>query len=236
MAKDERLWMRFPIDMHRDPKVSRLTDKEFRTFFEMNGEARLEGNDGAFTIEDAEFRWAADVLDALVRSHPTEPLVVKTADSYVLRRFARHQFTEADRERLAEISRRNGQKGGRPRTTETQKPKKTQSKPGGTQSKPESESESELDKDLDMTTTVSQSSHETYRANVTDSTDVHVDLLSLMKNIRQVCDIEVTADEADAYARHVLGKARKTVDNPDAYVTGSVRWEETTKWIEKHRK
>lgn len=111
MAKDERLWMRFPIDMHRDMKVTRLPVEVRWTFFEMNGEARLERNDGVFSHEDAEFRWPVEHLTALVASHPTEPLVVKTPDAYVLRRYAKHQFTEADREALADKRAEAGKAG-----------------------------------------------------------------------------------------------------------------------------
>ena len=84
MAKDERLWMRFPIDMHRDPKVMRLDDKAFRTFFEMNGEARLEGNDGVFTIEDAEFLWDVRHLETLCVSHPIHPLLHRSEGTYTI--------------------------------------------------------------------------------------------------------------------------------------------------------
>lgn len=99
--KDSRLYMTFPIDTHRHPKFRRLSPEAKWAFFEMNGEARLEDNDGVFDAEEAEFLWGADVLDALVKSHPSRPLVVREGDKYVIREYAKHQLTRADRERMS---------------------------------------------------------------------------------------------------------------------------------------
>lgn len=101
MPRDSRLYMTFPIDIHRHPKFKRLTVGAKWTFVEMNGEARIEENDGIFTHEEAEFMWSVKHLNELVKSHPSRPLVVKTADSYVIRDYAEHQLTRADREDLS---------------------------------------------------------------------------------------------------------------------------------------
>lgn len=115
MPKDKRLYMTFPIDFHRHPKIDRLPVDVRWTFVEMNGEARIADNDGVFDAAEAEFLWPAEHLDALVSSHPSKPLLVRDGDTYVIREYAAHQHTKADREAIAERNRTNGALGGRPR-------------------------------------------------------------------------------------------------------------------------
>lgn len=240
-GKDQRMWMRFPIDMHRDPKVTRLSDAAFRVFFEMNGEARLEGNDGVFAVEDAEFRWPPEHLEALVKSHPREPLVVRDGDSYVLRRFARHQLTEADRAHLAQVSRENGRRGGRPRKNpETQNnPEVTQAYPSVTQAKAESESESEKE----LPPTPSQSSPVSERASEqTDVTDIHLGIISGMgvdaSKVRAAIESELGQVPSSSDLARVCAVAltdrdeSKKLRNATGYVVASVKnREDRGKWL-----
>ena len=134
MPRDQRLYMTFPIDFHRHPKVARLSDAAFRAFVEANGESRIAESDGVIESDNAEFLWSKTALDELVSSHPSRPLMTRREDAYVIRDYADHQFTTADKERLAQISRENGAKGGRPRNPE--KPAQVISEPRVTQSKP----------------------------------------------------------------------------------------------------
>lgn len=102
MPRDKRLYMTFPIDFWTHPKVSRLSDAAFRAFVESNGHSRMIESDGHIEAEDAEFMWQPDVLAELLRSHPTRPLMLRSGDEYVLRDYAEHQFTKADRDALTE--------------------------------------------------------------------------------------------------------------------------------------
>lgn len=106
MPKDQRLYMTFPIDFWTHPKVARLSDAEFRVFVEMNGHSRMIDSDGRVEVEDAEFMWDASALQNLAKSHPTRPLVFRDGDSYVLRDYAEHQMTKADRDALTEKRRK----------------------------------------------------------------------------------------------------------------------------------
>jgi hypothetical protein len=96
--------MTFPNDIHRHPKVARLSVEARWAFVEMNGEARLADNDGLFTVEDALYYWPADLLAELCSSHPTRPLVVfnAAANTYLIRDYAEHQQTKAEREALTD--------------------------------------------------------------------------------------------------------------------------------------
>lgn len=103
MPRDQRLYMTFPIDFWKHPKVSRLSDAAFRAFVESNGYSRERESDGVLEADDAEFLWSAEALAELVKSHPTRPLMFRNDDSdYVLRDYAEHQFTKADRDELTE--------------------------------------------------------------------------------------------------------------------------------------
>ena len=225
MAKDERLWMRFPIDMHRHPLFLKLDADVRWTFVEMNGEARIARNDGIFQEADAEFMWPVEHLTALVTSHPRRALVLHKDGCYIIREYGQHQFTEADREALAEISRTNGKKGGRPKTrgnpAETQPGygqvrNGTQANPEVTRSIAESESESEID-DYSNTGSVSPVDD---RARVLGLTDRGI--ASIINAVNLHCDIEPTGAEAVELGAHILGKARTAVKSPAAYVRNAI--------------
>lgn len=102
--------MTFPIDFWKHEKVRRLSDAAFRAFVEMNGHSRERETDGVIGVEDAEFIWDASALQELCKSHPTRPLLYMDAETYVLRDYAEHQFTKADRDDLSEKRRKAAEK------------------------------------------------------------------------------------------------------------------------------
>ena len=122
MPRDGRLFMTFPNDFPWHYKVQRLPVEAKWAFVEMNGYSRMNDLDGIIPVEDADFMWTREVMDLLVASHPSRPLVLRDGENYVLRDYGEHQQTKAERERLAEVSRANGARGGRPRKN----PDKTQ--------------------------------------------------------------------------------------------------------------
>lgn len=145
MPRDKRLYMTFPIDFHRHPKLARLPVDVRWAFVEMNGEARIADNDGMFEAEEAEFLWGRDVLDQLVGSHPSRPLVERVNGGYQIREFAEHQQTRADREARSATNSENGRKGGRPRKNRTETESVTtgnRTEPTETQSQSQSQSQS----------------------------------------------------------------------------------------------
>lgn len=113
MPRDKRLYMTFPNDVHRHPKIMRLSLEARWAFIEMNGEARIADNDGVFSRDEAEFLWPQAVLDELCSSHPSRPLVVRDGETYVIRDYAEHQQTRAEREELSAKKAAAGAKGGR---------------------------------------------------------------------------------------------------------------------------
>lgn len=237
MPRDARLYMTFPIDFHRHPKLTRLPVDVRWTFVEMNGEARLADNDGRFSAEDAEFMWSADHLTALLTSHPSRPLVVRDGTDYVIRDYGEHQETRATREERVRRNRENGAKGGRP----PKNPPATDPKPAGfpfgtdpqpteTQTKAESESESE---GLLPRLTESQSSSNRARVStdpipISASTKRAADRLGVtslrgvVDAIHTHCGVKVTSDQAYQVALWILEKRDTPPAAPQRYVTGAI--------------
>lgn len=227
MPRDQRLYMTFPNDFHRHPKLQKLPVEVRWTFVEMVGEARLADNDGRFTAEDAEFMWPISHLDALAASHPTRPLVVRERDGgdYVIRDYAEHQQTRAEREALAEKRAEAGRKGGLAKSQASAKPVPSREK----QTQAESESESEDFYSL------SKSQSSSNRARV--STDaIHVPEMTRklaarrgVSNLRSVVDaivrhtgVTVDANGALQVALWILDKPSTAPSAPQRYVTGAI--------------
>lgn len=237
MPRDSRLYMTFPNDIHRHPKITRLTPDVRWAFIEMNGEARIADNDGVFAVDDAEFTWGKSTMDALVGSHPTRPLVLRVGETYVIRDYAEHQETRAAREERRARNAANGAKGGRPKknpgVTESVSggfPDVTESQANETHTKAESESESE-----DFYSP-SKSQSRSNRARVsTDAIEVSewTRKLAAQKGItslRVVVDAihshtscTVTADQAWQLCVLLLDKAKTFPTAPQRYVLKCVR-------------
>lgn len=200
MPADRRLYMTFPIDVHRHPKVRRLPADVRWTFVEMNGEARIADNDGVFAQEEAEFLWPVEHLQALVASHPTRPLVQFTDGRYVIRDYAEHQQTRAERERLAAVSRENGRKGGRPR--------KNPAEPAETEQEP-----SRVIEPADPVPPIIRTM--AAQAGITS-------IEAVVEQIRKHTSRTVAPGAAVAIAKHLLDKARQHPRAPQRYVHGAI--------------
>lgn len=238
MPRDSRLYMTFPNDFHRHPKIKRLPVKVRWAFVEMNGEARIADNDGVFAAEDADFEWSPEIMDALCNSHPTRPLVERRGDTYVIRDYAEHQETRAAREQRRATNAANGAKGGRPRKNPAQTepkpnglPMGTESQANETQHKAESESESESEDFYSPSKSQSRSN----RARVsTDAIEVSEMTRRLaaqrgITSVRAVVDAihrhtsaTVNADQAFQVSVWILDKRSTPPDAPQRYVTGAI--------------
>lgn len=232
MAKDKRLFTQIVVDFHRHPKITRLPVEVRWTFIEMLGEARIADNDGVFASEDAEFMWPVAHLEALLGSHPSRPLLVKNdAGCYVIRDYAEHQQTRAEREELARIARENGAKGGRPRKPRGN-PAVTQgvsdqnpTEPSGTQTKPESESESELEIERLLTKSVSL---DVTRASKTDglensSTSRPVDPRRIAELVETICDTVIDESAALRLSKWIVEQSPAPVRYPHAYTERAIK-------------
>lgn len=236
MPEDKRLYMTFPIDMHRHPKVSRLPVSVRWTFFEMNGEARIADNDGVFSEAEAEYLWPRKHLEALASSHPERPLVVHENGSYVIRDYAEHQETRAAREARAERNRANGSRGGRPKN-----PVGSESVAGRKRNEPkitQSQSQSQS-KDLTDTTYLPQVSPEIHaRANGPTSEERTLATRAGIKNLEKVhAELQAAVGEPLSFravpelVEAICKRSKAPVRNVDGYVFTAckdpvdVRWD-----------
>lgn len=246
MHKDKREWMRFPIDMHREQIITRLDPAVRWTFVEMNGEARIERNDGVFERDHAEFLWPVEHLTALVKSHPVDPLVSFADEKYVITKYAKHQFTEADREDLRAKRAAAGAAGGKAKASSSKglaSAKQTlasakQKLANASKAKQNlAESESESDKELKDYDLSSQSglSHVT-RASDFDSTD-GIELIQWMLE-HEVLIPSPTLDETEAWGDAVLARARGRVDKPIGYLKRVIERtpDEINAWFVEYRR
>jgi hypothetical protein len=226
MPRDSRLYMTFPIDMHRHPKLQRLDPAIRWTFVEMNGEARIADNDGRFTADEAEYLWPIEHLDALVRSHPTKPLVYRDPDTgdYVIREYAKHQQTRSAREELSRKRSEAGRRGGlaKSQANASQVPSPIR------QTQAESESEDYYLR------TKSQSSSKRAR----DSTDSLVvsamtqrlagqrgiaSLEAIADSVAVNCRLTIDADQAYQLAVRILDRAKQPPAAPERYVLAAIK-------------
>lgn len=147
MPRDQRLYMTFPIDFWMHPKIAPLSDAAFRVFVEINGYSRMQDLDGRIPVAMAKKNWRSRAIAELLANHPERPSLSVDGDEYVIWNYDEHQLTRADRERLAEVSRTNGAKGGRPKRNPDETQPGSESNLGQTRAKAESESESESEID-----------------------------------------------------------------------------------------
>lgn len=224
MPRDRRLYMTFPIDFHRHPKVTRLPPEVRWTFVEMNGEARIAKNDGVFLVDEAEFMWPAEHLAALVSSHPTKPLLTTDGERYTIRDYAEHQFTEADREELSRKRAEAGAKGGKARANA----KHLLSKPEQTQAESESESgdstKTHMSQSLDNRARDSTDSFEVSEVTAGMASRAGIsNLRGIRDAIAQHLDMRPDPFAVMAVSAHLLDKAKTYPDSPERYVIGCIK-------------
>ncbi len=227
MPKDQRLYVTYPIDMHRHPKLSRLSVEARWAFVEMNGEARIADNDGRFSAEDAEFLWPVRLLEELATSHPARPLVMRDTDTgeYLIREYAEHQQTRAEREALSAKRAEAGRKGGKSRASGKQMLSPSE--------QPQAESESESESE-DLTDYLQSQSN---LSRATDSTDSEAiarstertaaafgitSLAAIQDVIEKHTGRRLDGRGAFAVARWLLGKAKGEPKVPQRYVIRAV--------------
>lgn len=209
MPRDRRLYMTFPIDFHRHPKVQRLSDAAFRAFVEANGESRIAETDGRLEGPDAEFMWSAETLAELVASHPSRPLLMRDGEAYVLRDYAEHQFTKADRDNLSAKRARAGSLGGKAKASAKQVPSNAQ------QDVAEIGIETDIDGYVPEVSLVSSEVETTSRPEITFLCELLADL------------IEANGSKRPAIGKNWVDAARLLIDKdgrrPDQ-IERAIRW------------
>lgn len=230
--KDERLYMTFPNDMHRHPKIARLPVEVRWTFVEMNGEARIADNDGRFTAEEAEFLWPEAHLRALLTSHPTRPLLVRDGTDYVIREYAKHQQTRADREELSRKRAEAGRKGGQAKGGQAKGQASVKQVLSGSEADAGKQKHSQSHSHSQRTTTyVSESQSLDNRARSDEKLSTTEERMAAQFGVqpervqRKVADqlgINLPLRSALSVAVHILSKPAQAPRTPMPYVLGAI--------------
>ena len=232
MPRDARLYMTFPNDFHRHPKLTRLPVDVRWTFVEMNGEARIADNDGVFDVADAEFMWPLAHLEALVGSHPTRPLVTRDGDQYTIRDYSEHQQTREERDDLHAKRAAAGALGAAARVSKRQaSAKQVLSKVEQTYAESESESELEIH---DLSKTSKSRSRNKHASDVTDSYTSPtirrmgnqagiIDAPALVAEILSWTGRDVSADRLPGLVNHFISKSKTPVRSTQAYMVKCLR-------------
>ena len=152
MPRDKRLYMTFPNDFPNHPKIMLLSDAAFRCFVEMNGYSRVQDLDGRIPVVIANHLWKQKPLVELMNNHPERPSLSIEGADYVIRDYAEHQQTRAQRQQVAEKNAANGAKGGRPKKNPTETQSLSEQNPVGTRLETQTKAEIEIEIETELKT------------------------------------------------------------------------------------
>lgn len=96
MAKDERLFAPFPIEMDEHPKIIGLTDAAFRAIFEATFYSRRMLSDGFLDERIVLRRWGQDVADELSSNDPERPSWNRVDKGWQIHDFEKHHPLRAE--------------------------------------------------------------------------------------------------------------------------------------------
>lgn len=115
MAKDDRIWAKFTVDMPDNPKVLPLSDAAFRCLVEATMYSRRMMSDGFLATRLAVAKWGLEPLQELCTNDTEKPSFVEVEGGYLIHDFTEHQETKAEIEAKRKRNAANGSKGGRAR-------------------------------------------------------------------------------------------------------------------------
>lgn len=240
--KDARLFMTFPNSFPWHPKITRLSVAARWAFVEMNGYSRVRDLDGVIPAEDAEFEWGQAVLDELVGSHPSRPLVIRDGDSYVIREYAKHQQTKADREKISADKSRAGKAGAEARWGSSKPMAPAKQLSSGAMAADSQSLESRVQSPEGQTYVTESLSGNTPPDAGTDSTSRSIlkgrgiSPDRLITHIKARTGLDVTATSAMKVALNILDRAGQVKTTDQQYVLGSISRSpaETQKFIHEN--
>lgn len=112
VAKDNRLWAPFPIEMDEHPKIIGLSDAAFRAVFEATFYSRRMTSDGFLDERVVLKRWGQDVADELSSNDPERPSWVRVESGWQIHNFSvYHPLRAQIEEKRAMVSKRRSEAG-----------------------------------------------------------------------------------------------------------------------------
>jgi len=152
MAKDDRLFAPFPIEMDEHPKIIGLTDAAFRAIFEATFYSRRMLSDGFLDERIVLRKWGKEVAEELSTNDPVRPSWIPVEHGWQIHDFEKHHPLRAEiQAKKAAISELNSAKGKR-----SAEARRTKSEPDGNQIEPNvnrgaTESNSETETETETT-------------------------------------------------------------------------------------
>lgn len=143
MAKDDRIWAKFAVDMPDNPKILPLSDAAFRCLIEATLYSRRLTTDGFLASRLAVAKWGVEALQELCQNDAEKPSLIEVDGGYLIHDFGEHQETKAEIEAKRSRNRANGAKGGQARAKRVanQSAKRESSEP---QAETETETETDI--------------------------------------------------------------------------------------------
>lgn len=145
MAKDDRIWGKFAVDMPDNPKILPLSDKAFRCLIEATLYSRRMLTDGFLASRLAVAKWGVDALQELASNDPERPSLVEVDGGWQIRDYADHQDTRAEVEARRERARIAGSSGGKAKAANVKRPASKPLSNPSSGSLPETETERDKD-------------------------------------------------------------------------------------------
>ena len=112
MTKDGRLYGKFSLDFPDSHKIMPLSDAAFRCLVEATLWSRKQLSDGLLPKRYAVARWSQEVLDELASNDPANPSLIEVDEGWMIHDFAEHQTTKADIDRVRQVRKEAGRRGG----------------------------------------------------------------------------------------------------------------------------
>lgn len=144
MAKDDRIWGKFAVDMPDNPKILPLSDAAFRCLIEATLYSRRMQSDGFLASRLAVAKWSLAVLQELCTNDPAKPSLIEVDGGYLIHDYAEFQEMRAEIEARRERNRAAGSRGGIARAKQVAKQVAKQSVKRNP-SEPQAEKEEEKD-------------------------------------------------------------------------------------------
>ena len=145
MAKDDRLFAPFPIEMDEHPKIIGLSDAAFRAVIEGTFYSRRMLSDGFLDERVVLRKWGQAVADELSANDPERPSWVPVEHGWRIHDFEKHHplraEIEAKRASTSAVNREKGKRSGEARRTKAEQIE-AQVEPDANQDRTEREPES----------------------------------------------------------------------------------------------
>jgi hypothetical protein len=233
MAKDDRLWAPFPIEMDEHPKIIGLSDAAFRAVFEATFYSRRMQSDGFLDERVVLKRWGQPVADELSCNDPAKPSWVRVDQGWQIYNFGKYHPLRAEIEEkralVAQRRSRAGKNGAAKRWGDNDEANEWQSDSKAVASD-SSETETETETETSTKNLVQKPAHD-YASEFSQWWALYprkqgkADALKAFKAVRKTVDLKTLMNGAQAYSLLNIETDKSHLKMPAGWLRGE-RWED----------